>query len=96
MSNITWRPELTNVAKFGDDLCVGVICQTNSEIACSPRNSFRASVPEESAGGRALDGLGGVQLTEPNQTPNAGHLHGAVGLREMSFAVERERTQIHR
>ncbi len=27
-----------------------------------------------SAGGRALDGLGGVELTEPNQTPNAGHL----------------------
>ena len=23
-----------------------------------------------SSGGRALDGLGGLQLTEPNQTPN--------------------------
>ena len=96
MSNITWRPELTTVAKVADDLCVGVICQTNPEIACSPRNSFRASVQTKSAGGRALDGLGGVQLTEPNQTPNAGHLGCAVGLREMSFAVERERAQIHR
>jgi len=38
------RTELTNVAKLGDDLWLGVICQTNSEIACSPRNSFRASV----------------------------------------------------
>ena len=45
------------------------------------------------AGGRALDGLGGVKLTEPNQTPNAGMPSMAVGLREMSFAVERETTQ---
>ena len=45
------------------------------------------------AGGRALDGLGGVKLTEPNQTPNAGMPNTAVGLREMSFAVERETTQ---
>jgi hypothetical protein len=73
VSNISWRSELTIAAKMADDLCIGVICQTNLEIACSPRNSFRASVQEKSAGGRALDGLGGFQLTEPNQTPNAGH-----------------------
>ena len=48
-----------------------------------------------SAGGRALDGLGGVKLTEPNQTPNAGILAMAVGPCEMSFMVERERTQTH-
>ena len=45
------------------------------------------------AGGRALDGLGGVKLTEPNQTPNAGMPNTAVGRREMSFVVERETTQ---
>ena len=45
------------------------------------------------AGGRALDGLGAVKVTEPNQTPNAGSPSAAVGLREMSFAVERETTQ---
>ena len=33
-----------NGAKFWDELWVEVICQSNSEIACSPRNSFRASV----------------------------------------------------
>jgi hypothetical protein len=65
------RPELTTVAKVGDDLCVGVICQTNWEIARSPRNSFRASVTSKRTGGKALDGLGGVKLTEPNQTGNA-------------------------
>ena len=48
-----------------------------------------------SAGGRALNGLGGVKLTEPNQTPNAGIFSTAVGRREMSFVVERERTQTH-
>ena len=36
--------ELTNIAKLGDDLWVGVKCQTNLDIACSLRNSFRASV----------------------------------------------------
>ena len=33
-----------SVAKGSDDLWLEVICQTNLEIACSPRNSFRASV----------------------------------------------------
>jgi hypothetical protein len=56
--------------KLGDELWVEVICQTNLEIACSPRNSFRASLMF-SNGGRALDGLGGFKLTKPNQTPNA-------------------------
>ena len=32
-------------------------------------------------------------VTEPNQTPNAMMISAAVGPREMSFAVERERTQ---
>jgi hypothetical protein len=71
-----------------------VICQTNPEIACSPRNSFRASVRKESNGGRALNELGGLALTELNQTPNAVAWYLAVGLREMSFVVERERAQI--
>jgi hypothetical protein len=32
------------VAKCSDELWVAVKCQTNLEIACSPRNSFRASL----------------------------------------------------
>ena len=32
------------VAKCSDELWVEVKCLTNPEIACSPRNSFRASV----------------------------------------------------
>ena len=48
-----------------------------------------------SVGGKALDGLRGVKLTEPNQTLNADVFRRAVGLREMSFGVERETAQIH-
>ena len=47
-----------------------------------------------SIGGKALDGLGGLELTEPNQTLNADTRSMAVGLREMSFGVERETAQI--
>ena len=81
------------VEKCSDEVWLGVKCQTNPEIACSPRNSFRASVAVETAGGRALDWLGGVELTKPNQTPNAGRLSAAVGLWEMSSMVERETAQ---
>ena len=56
----------------GDDLWIAEKFQSNSEIAGSPRNSFRASVDKEITGGRALNGLGGDELTEPYQTPNAG------------------------
>ena len=55
-----------------DDLWVAVKFQSNSEIAGSPRNSFRTSVGYEFNGGKALNGLGGDKLTEPYQTLNAG------------------------
>ena len=49
-----------------DELWVGVKCQSNAEIAGSPRNSSRASLGVESCGGRALDGLGGaIRLPTP-------------------------------
>ena len=41
---ISWRTEPTYVEKCGDDLWIGVKCQSNLEIAGSPRNSFRASL----------------------------------------------------
>jgi hypothetical protein len=50
--------------------------------------------PDESNGGRALDWLGGVKLTNPNQTPNAVTGCVGVGLRGMSFVVKRETAQI--
>ena len=47
-----------SVEKGLDELWIGVKFQSNTEIAGSPRNSFRASVAEKGNGGRALNGLG--------------------------------------
>ena len=44
-----------SVEKLWDELRIGVKCQSNVEIAGSPRNSFRASVGLESCEGRALN-----------------------------------------
>ena len=44
MGNTTWRSELVLVENNLDELRVGVKGQSNSVIARSPRNSFRASV----------------------------------------------------
>ena len=64
-------PNHVTVEKVWDDLWIAEKFQSNSDIAGSPRNSFRASVGTLSNGGRALNGLGGIALTEPYQTPNA-------------------------
>ena len=59
-----------SVEKLLDEVWIGVKCQSNVEIAGSPRNSFRASLKVKTIGGRALVGLGAVMVTEPCQTPN--------------------------
>ena len=56
--------------KGSDEVWVGEEFQSNTEIAGSPRNSFRASLEVESIGGRALIGLGAIPVTEPSQTTN--------------------------
>ena len=53
-----WRTEPGSVAKLLDDLWLAEKFQSNSEIAGSPRNSFRASLGKQSRGGRALIGCG--------------------------------------
>ena len=47
-----------------DELWLGVKCQSNTEIAGSPRNVLRYSVTDEFHGGRALNGLGGRQACQ--------------------------------
>ena len=54
-----WRSEPTFVEKTGDDVCIAEKFQTKSDIAGSPRNSFRASLGLKIVGGRALNRLGG-------------------------------------
>ena len=43
MGNTTWRSEPTDVEKSVDELRLGVKCQSNQELAGSPRNAFRHS-----------------------------------------------------
>ena len=49
------RPELVTAANVLDDLWIAAIYQTNLEIAGSPRNIYRYSLPPKTTGGRALD-----------------------------------------
>ena len=44
MSKIKWRAELIDVKKSRDEVWIAEKFQSNSEIAGSPRNSFRASL----------------------------------------------------
>ena len=44
MGNTTWRSERTDVEKSDDEVWLGVKCQSNQELAGSPRNAFRHSV----------------------------------------------------
>ena len=58
MSKIKWRTELIVVKKVPDELWIAEKFQSNSEIAGSPRNSFRTSLDSKIYGGRALNELG--------------------------------------
>ena len=71
MSKITWRSEHTSVENGGDEVWIAEKFQSNSEIAGSPRNSFRASLMKKSNGGRALNVRGGITPTKAYQTTNA-------------------------
>ena len=73
---------------------VAVKFQSSPEIAGSPRNSFRASLKVEKYGGRAMNILGGIALTEDYQTPNAVILYLGVRLWVIRFIVERATAQI--
>ena len=59
-----------SVEKLWDEPWIGVKCQSNAEIAGTPRNSFRASLEVEIAGGRALIRRGTYPVTKPSQTAN--------------------------
>ena len=58
MSKIKWRTEPISVKKLRDELWIAEKFQSNSEIAGSPRNSFRASLEGKICGGRALNEVG--------------------------------------
>jgi hypothetical protein len=82
-----------SVAKGSDELWVGVKCQSNAEIAGSPRNVLRYSL------GRGLGEVehcccaGVSQPTKWRQTPNAPEPCPGVRRPEQTSVVERETTQ---
>ena len=57
------------VENRSDELWIGVKGQSNLEIAGSPRNVFWYGPRVETAGGRALDGLGSLAGYQPQ--PNS-------------------------
>ncbi len=67
--------------------------QSSLEIAGSLRNSFRASVEVKIAGGRALNVLGALWVTEDYQTPNARTSYSAVRLWVIRSMVKRVTAQ---
>ena len=77
-----------------DELWIAEKFQSNPDIAGSLRNSFRASLKIESNGGRALNVLGGIALTEDYQTPNTVYLCLGVRLWVIRFIVKRATAQI--
>ena len=48
-----------------DEMWIAEKFQSNSDIAGSLRNSFRASLDVKITGGKALNGLGGESLLNP-------------------------------
>ena len=94
MSKIKWRAELIDVKKSRDEVWIAEKFQSNSEIAGSPRNSFRTSLERIMRGGRALNEVGANTVTELYQTTNTKCVRTRVRLRELSSVVKRERAQI--
>ena len=78
-----------------DEMWVAEKFQSNSEIAGSLRNSFRASLVVKITGGKALNGLGAERLLNPIKLRMPDNRSMAVRLREISLVVKREKAQTH-
>ena len=79
----------------GDEVWVAEIFQSNSEIAGSLRNSFRASLDIEITGGKALNWLGAERLLNLIKLRMPDNRFSGVRQWEISFIVKRETAQIH-
>ena len=78
-----------------DELWVAEKFQSNSEIAGSLRNSFRASLDIKITGGKALNGLGAERLLNPIKLRMPYKCLPAVRLRVIKSVVKRETAQTH-
>ena len=79
-----------------DELWVAVKCQSNLEIAGSPRNALRCSLTCSVAEVEHWMAEGPHRVTEVNQTPNACSPSQGVRLWGISFTVKRETAQTFR
>jgi hypothetical protein len=82
-----------SVTNGSDDLWVGVKCQSNTEIAGSPRNALRCSPAIGAGGGRALLACGGFTAYQRPANSEC-HQHAAgVRRRVQTSVVKRATTQ---
>lgn len=82
-----------SVAKGSDELWVGVKCQSNTEIAGSPRNVLRYSRGIDTPGGRALLLCGGFTAYQATANCECRVCAPRVRRRVRISVVERETTQ---
>ena len=82
------------VTNRSDELWVGVKCQSNVEIARSPRNALRCSRGTGPSEVERCCCAGASPLTKRRQTPNAEVPTPRVRRRVRTSVVERETTQI--
>ena len=85
-----------SVENGSDELWVGVKCQSNLEIAGSPRNALRCSLSRSVSEVEHWMAEGPYPVTEVNQTPNAGTPSEGARRWGISFSVERETAQTSR
>ena len=85
-----------SVEDGSDERWVAVKCQSNLEIAGSPRNALRCSLTGSVAEVEHWMGAGPYRVTKLNQTPNTVTPSVGVRLWGISFIVKRETAQIHR
>ncbi len=81
------------VTKCSDEVWVGVKCQSNTEIAGSPRNVLRYSRRKRGSEVEHCCCAGASPLTKRRQTPNADQPALRVRQRVRTSVVERETTQ---
>ena len=70
MGKAKWRSEPTGVEKPADEVWLGVKCQSNPELAGSPRNVFRRSGVKTSVGVKHCFAAGCESGTKVRQTQN--------------------------
>ena len=83
-----------SVAKGSDELWIGVKCQSNLEIAGSPRNRLRSSRTQTDTGGRALLARGGREPYQPLANYEYRCRANRVRRWVRTFIVKRATTQI--